>query len=483
MILVKKTALTVLSALLSLCVLCSCGAEKEQTVVQEISMVVTAESISELDKYPNLIYADLSGSTCYEAIEAYAAAHPQVDVKFTVNIGGVEVENAATVLSIESSRVDELKEYGRLLPKLSHVSISGDISPQEFLLLKEALTGVQLDCTISALGGSYDVNTEYLDLSEYAPDDAAAITELLSVLENVSEINLINPEGQCQWAPEDIASLKAAAPENTFFDCSFVLFGQTVSSRDEEIIYEKQHIGDSGLDEIRKVLPCLSFCKRFVLDDCDVSNEAAASLREEFPEAGVAWRIYFYGDSFLTDTDTVWTRSVDRSNSDGLNYFRDVVYLDIGHSRGLNTTEFLKYMPKLKVAIISINEVSDISSIVNCSELEYLELFTTNVSDISPLASCTKLEHLNISNNDNLTDITPIYSLPNLKRLACFISQVPQEQLDELARLMPDCVVLTEGVHPVDTGWRYYADGSIVERYELLREQIGYPGPPNPYAE
>lgn len=473
----KKFIIAAMSALLCLWILCGCGT-KEKANVQELTMVVTADTIGELEHYPDLISVDLSGSTCYEEIETYAAAHPEINVKYTVNIGNVDVENTADSLSIDSAWIDELVANGRFLPSLQQLNIEGSLSPQELLLLKDALPDVKLEASVSVLGNSYDINTEYLDLSEYAPVKALELAELIRALPNLSEINFNNHEGLCQWAPEDLDILKEAAPENVVFDCSFELFGQAVSSRDEEIIYTWAAINDSGLEEIRKVLPYLSSCKRFVLDDCGVSNQEAAKLRDEFPEAGIAWRIYFYGDSFLTDTDTIWTRAVDSTNSDGLNYFKDVVYLDIGHSVGLNTTEFLNYMPKLQVAIIAINQVSDISPIVNCPELEYLELFTTNVSDISPLASCTKLEHLNIGNNKYLTDITPLYSLPNLKRLACILNNVPQEQLDEIKELMPDCEMIFEGVHPVDSGWRLLANGSWAERYALLRKQIGYPGSP-----
>ena len=40
--------------------------------VRELTMVVTADSISKLDQYPNLEKVDLTGSTCYAEMAAYA---------------------------------------------------------------------------------------------------------------------------------------------------------------------------------------------------------------------------------------------------------------------------------------------------------------------------------------------------------------------------------------------------------------------------
>ena len=46
--------------------------------IESLSMVVTEDTIRELDNYPNLRTLDLSGSTCYTAIMVYIQNHPQV---------------------------------------------------------------------------------------------------------------------------------------------------------------------------------------------------------------------------------------------------------------------------------------------------------------------------------------------------------------------------------------------------------------------
>ena len=130
-------------------------------------------------------------------------------------------------------------------------------------------------------------------------------------------------------------------------------------------------------------------------------------------------------------------------------------------------------MTKLEVCIIALTSLHDLTPLENCPELEYLEIFTTSVTDLSPLAKCTKLRHLNISNLKQVSDLTCLYSL-NLERMRAVVTKIPKEQIEEYARLHPDCEMLMQGADPTDYGWRYDSGGKQVPRYALLREQMKY---------
>ena len=131
-------------------------------------------------------------------------------------------------------------------------------------------------------------------------------------------------------------------------------------------------------------------------------------------------------------------------------------------------------MPKLEVAILALTNISDLSPLANCPNLDYLEIFTSKVTDLSPLANCKNLKHLNISNLKRLTDLTPLYGLTNLERLRIVsCPRVPREQLEEFSRLVPGCAILTKDKDETDGGWRYDANGQV-PRYKLLREQLQY---------
>ena len=47
-------------------------------------MVITADELSKLDELEGLVAADLRGSDCYHEIYAWAQAHPEVSVRYSV---------------------------------------------------------------------------------------------------------------------------------------------------------------------------------------------------------------------------------------------------------------------------------------------------------------------------------------------------------------------------------------------------------------
>ena len=97
----------------------------KETLVESVTMVVTEDTIAQLEEYPGLKRADLTGSTCYAAIEAYARNHPDVEVVYTVALGGVEVSPDTDVLTLkpEEYTFEALLENGKHLPKLTSLTL------------------------------------------------------------------------------------------------------------------------------------------------------------------------------------------------------------------------------------------------------------------------------------------------------------------------------------------------------------------------
>ena len=104
---------------------------------------------------------------------------------------------------------------------------------------------------------------------------------------------------------------------------------------------------------------------------------------------------------------------------------------------------------------------ADITPFEDCPEITFFECFTTPVKDISALAGMEKLEYLNLGNCPNISDISPLFELQNLKLVRlCDNPRLPKAQIDELRERMPDTVVSTAGGHPAFSGgWRYDANG------------------------
>ena len=412
----------------------------------------------------------------------------------------------AEELVLENGKFAEaIAENASLLPDLKRITFSDGavFTGKQAAALRSAFPGAKMQYTVTLLGTSIPWDVEDLDLSAATSSDVPELKRELGKLEKLQYVQLTpagsekNPyeyEKESRQGPvmygdlsiEDVAELHAAAPE-VVFDCRFLLFGQEVSTADERLEYVRIHgIGDEGLEQFRRILPAMGQLTYLKLDNCDTTSEAMAGLRDEFPDIKVVWRVWFSGfgmcgdgtyDTYncLTDTEKVWANGTCRDETTSeLKYCTDVRYLDLGHNVMTNI-DFISYMPKLEVCVLSITYVEDLSPFVNCPELEFLELFRTYATDLTPLASCTKLEHLYIydEHREGLHDITPIMNLPNLKRFYCTLAEDAAEQGEEFIRLHPDCETDFTWVFISLTKWRY-VDGNYAERYALLREQIGY---------
>lgn len=319
-----------------------------------------------------------------------------------------------------------------------------------------------------------------LDLSDCSPD------ELLDCIAKADKsriltVNLMDARGKTKADLETIGKIAAALPD-VHIQCSFDLFGKTISSEDERIEYDRAKIGNEGLASIREVLPYLTACNYLLLADCGIDYELLAQLRDDFPEKNVVWRIHIFNgsNSFLTDITLFRTTRVGDADVELLKYCNKVKYIDVGHQHDLTDASFVEAMPDLEVLIIALTGVTDISCLRSCKNLEYLELLTTHISDISPLAELENLQHLNLSNMPYLTDITPLYGLKNLKRLRINTPfdldkfNIPREQLDTIARLLPNCDMEFGIGNTISNGWRFGYHDDWTERYTLLREQMQY---------
>jgi len=131
----------------------------------------------------------------------------------------------------------------------------------------------------------------------------------------------------------------------------------------------------------------------------------------------------------------------------------DLLALDVGHN-AITDLSFLEQLPKLRILILADNRFTDISPLACQTELVYLELINNRITDVSVLASCPELIDLHIGWCD-ITDATALYGLKNLDRLWLAKNQIPQEQIDHLRQIMPDCTINDTAVKASTAeGWR-----------------------------
>lgn len=451
--------------------------EDPLTQVEDITAVVTAEDISILEQYPNLKKADLTGSTCYAAIAEYMAAHPQVEVIFTLSLGGEELPGDTEELTLAEGEYDYalLLENLKYLPNLTGLSLPQTaLTAQQLQELTAAYPDLPISYTVVEFGIEYDSAATELDLSFLKATQAEQAAGLLAKLPALTNVELMNGT-YSSLTLSDVKLLADAAP-NAAFHYEFYLFGKRVSTADTSLEYTKYSIGNDGIEQVRQALDIMRQCTYVKLDNCGVDNEVMAQLREDYRDRGVkiAWRIWFGKYTVMTDTEKIRAvYNVFDTTCHDLMYCEDVKYIDMGHNDSLTDLSWVAYMPNLEIMIVSGCAVTDLTGFENCKKLEFLELASCGyLEDLTPLAGCESLKYLNISHT-KVTNLMPLDGLP-LERFVCVKPKVPTAERETFAAIHEDCWIKYTG-YEYGEAWRYDDNGKTYsEIYKKIREIFGY---------
>lgn len=433
-----------------------------------------------------LVLLALLLSACGQEQETTGKETQPAPVK--VDIGGTVLEENTAALDLQTMEfdLDKLLAAAPELKAVTEIELGATtLTYEQVEAIRGAFPNAELTYSIELFGQTVQADVQSLDLADMTPEQTQELYAVLPLMTQLQQINFVDEDGNCVYSIEQIDQLdqlRERAPEVSF-RVKFELFGQTVSSEDQRIEYYLVPIGNEGEPQVRAVLPYLTSCEYFLLDGCGIDNEIMAQLREDFPETKIVWRVWIREPNynsprlmrragFLTDTHRIRTTLVNDDNCQVLKYCTEVKYVDFGHNLEISDFSFLGYMPDLEAAIIGLTNCNDISMLVNCKKLEYLEVYGSQVTDLSPLAECTSLKHLNISRMP-VDDMTCLYDL-ELERLRAVDTKIPKAQIQEYAQRHPDCQMLMEGWAPHENGWRYDEKGNRVPRYELLREQMEY---------
>ena len=474
----KSVKITVLLlVMLAMLGLAGCSSTPKTDDIEQITQVVTEAQLQEFRTYPNLKYLDASGSTCYTALRKFMADCPQVEVVYTVPFGSKTVTNTQTdlILGPEDADAAELSTNLRNLPDLTALTLTDtDLTLAELEALKTAYPNLSLSYTVSLLGQEYTADAVSADLSDLKPEDLEAILPRLALLPALTEAQLRSGTQEGALTPEQVKSLMDACP-NVHFHYSFDLFGQTLSTDTETVEFVNAAIGNEGETAIRQALDIMPKCTYFKLDECGLSNEVLASIRDDYPNTKIVWRIHYGKYSALTDTEILKAvyNVFDHTVAD-LIYCTDVKYIDMGHNDSLTDISFMAYMPKLEIVIISGSGVSDISCFQGNKNLVFLEMaYCYNLKDLSPLKECENLRFLNVG----YTQVTNLEALDNLvlERFVCIQNKVPYQEQELFKTFHPDCWTRFTGENPYSLGWRYEDIGETFSPFYLkMRDIFGY---------
>ena len=332
--------------------------------------------------------------------------------------------------------------------------------------------------------GSTHYDYEVLvDLTMMSHEDVPETIELLKQMPQLHRVDLgegpLEPEEEPRLTWSDISAMQEALPDVEFL-YRFRFLGYDYTTLDTVFDLNHLEMQDEGA-AVREILPCMQKCRFLDMDFCGVSSEAMAQIRDDFPQMEVVWRIWFGNDcSVRTDVDHILASNLNHclsnKNTKDLQYCTKVKYFDVGHNLALSDFSFLRFMPELEVAVLSVTGIYDLTQLENCKKLEYLEICNcARDIDVSPLANLKHLHHLNMNYLGYVTGAEALCELTELERL--WIGGYTYLDEDTLARIreaLPNTEIDVEDTTGCSGTWRYTHDGGLTERYALLREQFQY---------
>lgn len=450
-------------------------ADKES--VESLTMVVTESTIRKLEEYPNLKTLDLSGSTCYTAIMVYIQNHPEVDVTYTVAFGDTLAACWVENMSLPGSGLtyQTLRTNLVYLPQLQTLQLPGtELSYSEIQALRTAYPDIDITYTVVFRGREYTEDTESVDLSGMTVDEITSVISMLEALPNLNYAELMDDSGNCSLSRQDVKTLVQSA-RDVRFHYVFSLFGQTVSTTDETITFTRLSLTADAETDIREALSIMAAGSTLILDRCGLSSELLDSIRADFDDVDLAWRVYYGTDSrytALTNQTTIRSvYNVTDSTCSELKYVRSAKYIDMGHNDTLTDVSFVGYMPDLEILILSGCAASDLTGFENCKKLEFLELANCmKITDITPLAGCASLKYLNICYT-KVSSLMPLDGL-QIENLFCKQTKVSADEQALFKEIHPDATAVFTGVDPyAGAGWRYVDNGyTYTEFYKKVRE-------------
>lgn len=401
---------------------------------QTIRMALAPGETAMLDALPYLQSADLSGSAGEEEVAAWAAAHPNVQTRYTVTLpNGSVLDTDTQSVDLSGQSAADCEAAARklaLLPGLSSVNLGAEGGPLgwgDIANLRQILPKPAFKYAFKLYGTDCNLADTTINLYRVSvPDNGAFIDEVMGYMPQLTYVDM----DSCGLQPKRLEEINLNHPNTKVV--FRVYFGDNYTARTD-------------------------------------AERILASMASR-------------GGMLTND------------NTEGLYYCHDVKYLDLGHNTLLTNIGFVAQMPKLEVAILSMCNFSDATPLASCPELEYLEMSNTYCTDLRPLSGLAKLRHLNVASigfdqpydgspRIQLTDITPLYPLTELERLWIgAYNPVPPEQVQEMQRRAPKCEIDVEVyTDPVGGHWRYLDLANYIDtwvdtyhpRYVKLREQFG----------
>ena len=464
---------------------------------------LTVEEAQLLAFFPQLTTLDARGCENYALLGTVQRTYPQVQVLYTVTIGGKTYDQDARVLHVDGIAPEDLAllEY---LPELDLVRLESGRNPQQLQGLVNICAQLGLPVQVVFGGVGYDTNVSRLSLEGIAEEEVP----LLYFLPKLKQLELTEPEA----CAESIGQLVRDLPD-TDITWEISLYGLTLTADMEQLdltaylseegalAYEKAKTASvqgerdpipyqfalNGsyplpdmtvstkhmIQQVERALAYYPNIREVVLCGAILDNNAMAEFREAHrQEYKVVWSVQC-GNKMIVRTDTPYLMPTKHyvyyfldSDAANLKYCEEIKALDLGHM-AISDIGWVRNMPDLEYLVLAHTQLQYIEPISSCKKLKFLELDWSPIRDYTPLKGCTALEDLNLGNT--YADFTPIEEmtwLKNLWMIGC--SQGPRSRMPQI---LTNTKVMVTGEATVANGWRelpnYYAMRDILGMYYM----------------
>ena len=264
--------------------------------------------------------------------------------------------------------------------------------------------------------------------------------------------------------------------------CAVLLFG---AARADTVRFRGLEV-DSGIenldmgkiqiwdwDKFYEFLDQLPNLKHVDMYQSTPNVQAFETLNERYPDVTFSCTLHLGDRHVRTDVTAFSTLFAGEGRTSGhdecamLRWCPNLYALDLGHNPVKNL-DFLYDLPELRVLIVAICDLTDITPIASLKHLEYLEIFHNRIEDISCMAELPCLMDLNVVKN-RIKDIRPVENIKSLKRLWIHLynlddKKAPDEALvRELQEALPDCHVDWESTSTAG-GWRTHSHYRTLQR-------------------
>lgn len=429
----------------------------------ETEVTVTAltdEDVLALDYLPMLETVHAENCTDYAQLTALQQRQPGVRVLYEVSVAGKKYDQDTEKLTL-SVLTEEDAAQMCYLPKLSSVEVSGCEDYALLQQLQQAHPEWNLTYTVSLGGEEFPGDSGSVEVYGASYEELEAG---LPGLPELAKLSVTNPDADA----DQMLSLREEYPE-VDIQWQVEIYGQTVTEDVTELDISGAQV--ESTEEVEKLVACLPNLEKLIMSDCGIDSETMAEYRErQRDNYKVVWTVYLSSKAKARTDDTYFMPIqqgeyylLDKHTTE-LKYCEDMVCIDVGHHK-IHNIDFVSYMPHLKYLILAHTEVQDVTPIVNCQELIYLEVDWSTIRDYSPIAELKSLEDLNL--NQTYCDITPILQMTWLKNL--WAPGRSYEVQQKLIEALPDTHLQLVDGNPAGEGWRN------LPNYYAMRDYLGMP--------